>query len=266
MVPRWTLEIPASRRPELWRSLKSEVMANNRRSLGIFLGWVFWTRASTTRFMKIGIIGGTGKEGRGIGVRWAKAGHEVRLGSRDAARGQASADELAAKYGVELTGGSNSEAISSAQVVLLSVPYGAHRDTLTALAGELAGKVLIDITVPLKPPKVREVHLPEGTSAALEAQALLPDTIVVASLHHVSSAHLADLDHRIDCDVLVCSNDADARTTTVKLLDDLGVRGIDAGSLKNAVALEALTPVLLHINKHYKGPGAGIRITGLPQD
>ncbi len=147
---------------------------------------------------------------------------------------------------------------------MLSVPYTAHRATLSGLRG-LAGKILMDITVPLKPPKVRRVHLPEGSAAALEAQAIVGDDVqVVAAMHHISSMHLADLSHTIDSDVLVCGH-KQARATIIDLVSDLGLRGLDAGPLANAVALESLTPVLLHLNRHYKGHGCGIRITGLPE-
>jgi NADPH-dependent F420 reductase len=123
----------------------------------------------------------------------------------------------------------------------------------------------VDITVPLKPPKVRRVHLPEGRAAALEAQAILgPGTKVVAALHHVSSVHLADPAHAIECDVLVCSDDEDAKRAVLGLIGDLGLRALDAGPLENAIALESLTPVLLHLNKTYGSAGTGIRFTGLP--
>jgi NADPH-dependent F420 reductase len=214
--------------------------------------------------MRIGVIGGTGKEGRGLGVRWAQAGHQVTLGSRDAARGRESARELS-HDGLSLDGGSNIDACVDAEVVVLSVPYSAHSETLEAVKGALAGKVLVDITVPLKPPKVRRVHLPPGRAAALEAQnSLGPNTRVVAALHHVSSVHLADPAHSIDCDVLVCADDDDARRTVIALVADLGLRGLDAGPLENAIALESLTPVLLHLNKVYGSAGTGIRFTGLP--
>lgn len=216
--------------------------------------------------MKIGIVGGTGREGKGIAQRWAKAGHEVAIGSRDAARAAARAAELSEEAGVTIRGADNAAVCRDAEVVLLSVPYDAHRPTIEGLADVLRGKVVIDITVPLKPPKVREVQLPESGAAALATQQLLgPETKVVATLHHVSSAHLGEADAHIDCDVLTCSDDAEALTKVLSLLTDLGLRGIDAGKLANAVALESLTPVLLHINKKYKSPGSGIRITGLPE-
>lgn len=220
--------------------------------------------------MRIAIIGGTGKEGRGLALRWAHAGHDVTIGSRSAERGVEGAralNDTLAQAGSDATiaGSDNGGAVAGAELAVLSVPYSAHRDTLTALRPALAGKILLDITVPLKPPKVRKVHLPEGQAAALEAQALLgEDTRVVAGLHHISSVHLADLDHQFDCDVLVCG-DKEARAQVIPIIGDLGLRALDAGPLANAVALESLTPVLLHLNRHYKGRGCGLRITGLPE-
>lgn len=214
--------------------------------------------------MKIGIIGGTGKEGSGLAIRWARAGHDVLIGSRDGDRGRERAAELSGTCGVTIHGGSNEQAVAHAALVVLSVPYGAHRSTLEPLREALQGKSLLDITVPLAPPRVREVHLPAGQAAALEAAALLGEGVqVVAGFHHVSSAHLADLDHDLETDVLVVGDDPDLRAAVIGLVADLGGRGIDAGALRNAIALESLTPVLLHINRHYKSPGAGIRITGI---
>lgn len=226
--------------------------------------------------MRIGIIGGTGREGRGLALRWAGAGHEVLIGSRDAARAEEKARELGAALpvapgaaglsggGGRIIGDSNEAAAAAGEVTLLTVPYAAHAETLKGLRAQLAGRILVDITVPLQPPKVSQVHLPPGSSAALEAQALLdPSTRVVAALHHVSSAHLGEPGHAIDCDVLVCGDDEAARTIVIGLIGDLGLRGLDAGPLRNAVALESLTPVLLHLNRKYK-THTGLRITGLP--
>jgi NADPH-dependent F420 reductase len=213
--------------------------------------------------MRVAIIGGTGKEGHGIALRWLRAGHVVLIGSRDGERARAKADELRALTQGEVTGSDNASAVRGADVVLLSVPYSAHTETLQSLKSELEGKIAIDITVPLKPPQVRKVHLPAGQAAALETHAILEGKArVVAAMHHVSSVHLGS-DHDIDCDVLVCSDDEEALQLTLKLVADLGARGVHAGALANAVALESLTPVLLHINKHYKNPGVGLRITGL---
>ncbi len=209
--------------------------------------------------MRIALVGGTGKEGRGLALRWARAGHDVRIGSRDAERGRAAAEEL----GVQ--GGDNDWALSEAEVIVVCVPYGAHEATMTVLKDVVGDRIVIDITVPLAPPKVSQVQLPEGQSAALEAQAILgADVKLVASLHHVSNAHLADVDHDIDCDVLVCGDDKHAREAAIAVIGDLGVRALDAGKLRNAIALESLTPVLIHMNKRYESAGIGIRITGLP--
>lgn len=214
--------------------------------------------------MRIGIVGGTGKEGKGMARRWALKGHDVRIGSRDPERAKAAASELATETGKSVSGGSNEGVIADADVVLLSVPYAGHGETLRALKDGLRGKVLIDITVPLQPPKIRVVNLPAGKAAALEAQAIVgSETKVVATLHHVSSVHLADTEHPIACDVLCCSDHADALQTVIGLVQDLGMRALDAGPLQNAIALESLTPVLLHLNAKYKGQGAGITFTGI---
>lgn len=219
--------------------------------------------AAERPLMRIGIVGGTGKEGSGLALRWARCGHTVTIGSREAERGRDAAQKLSSG-GVSIAGGSNADACD-AEVVVLSVPYAAHAETLASVKPFLGGKIVVDITVPLKPPAVRRVHLPAGRAAALEAQSVLgPEARVVASLHHVSSVHLSDPEHAIDCDVLVCSDDGEARRTVMGLVADLGLRALDAGPLENAIALEALTPVLLHLNKVYKSPGAGIRFTGLP--
>jgi NADPH-dependent F420 reductase len=213
--------------------------------------------------MKIAIVGGTGKEGHGIALRWLRAGHELLIGSRDAARASEKADELRELTQGNVTGSDNVSAVRAAELVLLSVPYSAHSSTISALKSDLAGKIVVDITVPLRPPHVRRVHLPAGQAAALETQLLLEGTArVVAAMHHVSSVHLA-WDHPIDCDVLVCSDDEQALQVVLQLITDLKMRGVHAGPLANAVALESLTPVLLHINKHYKNSGVGLRITGL---
>lgn len=227
--------------------------------------------------MRIAIVGGTGNEGRGLALRWARAGHEVVLGSRNGERARERAAELSELLAEllttsnpsagsgSITGGDNAWAIESAEVVVVSIPYSAHQATLSALASALAGKVVLDITVPLAPPKVRQVNLPAGQSAALEAQEMLGSEVrVTAALHHISALHLADLDHTVDCDVLVCGNDRDAREIAMTLVSDLSMRALDAGPLKNAIALEALTPVLLHLNRRYGSKSCGIRITGLP--
>jgi NADPH-dependent F420 reductase len=198
-----------------------------------------------------------------MALRWARAGHSVFIGSRDAARAKDTATELSAEAGSNIQGGENSAAVEASELVVLSVPYSAHASTLNGLKTQLAGRVLIDITVPLQPPKVTSVNLPAGLSAALEAQAIVgPETPVVAALHHVSAVHLRDVEHAIECDVLACSDDKPALERALALIRDLGVRAVDAGPLRNSIALESLTPVLLYINRTLKG-SAGIRLTGV---
>jgi NADPH-dependent F420 reductase len=215
--------------------------------------------------LQIAILGGTGKEGSGLAMRWAMNGYKVIIGSRDGERAAAHAAEMNIKLGNDkVTGMGNPEATAQADLVVLSVPYTAHHATLEGVREQLQGKILIDITVPLQPPKVRTVHLPEGKAAALEAQALLGEGVkVVGAFQNVSAEQLVDPNHNVDCDVLVCSNDAEARATVIKLVAATGMKGVDAGSLPNAIAVEALTPVLLWINKAYGIKNSGIRITGI---
>jgi NADPH-dependent F420 reductase len=215
--------------------------------------------------VQIAIVGGIGREGRGLALRWARKGHHVALGSRDRRRAEARAAELAALGGDgTIVGGDHGWAIAQAEVVVLTVPYAAHDETLRAIAPGLAGRLLIDITVPLRPPAVHCVHLPAGQAAALEAQAILGEaTPVVAALHHVSSLQLGDPEQFLDGDVLVCTDSDAARATAMALIADLGARTLDAGPLRNAIPLEALTPVLIHLNKRYRGNGAGIRFVGV---
>jgi NADPH-dependent F420 reductase len=216
--------------------------------------------------MKIGVIGGTGKEGRGLALRWARAGHDVVIGSRDAARAEASAAELGERCGRRIVGGDNAAA-AACDVVVVSVPYGAHEGTLRGLADALRGRIVVDLVVPLQPPKVSRVHLPPGGAAALEAQAILGEGArIVGALHHVSSTLLEDLSHEMVGDVLVCGDDRGALETVIGLVADLGMRGVEAGALANAVALEAMTPVLIHMNKRYKRHGLGLTIAGLDDE
>jgi 8-hydroxy-5-deazaflavin:NADPH oxidoreductase len=213
----------------------------------------------------IGVIGGTGKEGSGLSMRWALNGYKVLIGSRDAARAQERAVEINGQLGGDyLSGMSNDEAAKAADIVVLSVPYDAHKATIESLREALTGKIVVDITVPLKPPQVRTVYVPEGKAAALEAQSYLGDSVkLVSAFQNVSADKLKDPNTSVDCDVLVCGDDTDSKSQVIRLVEAAGMRGIDAGPLANAVAVEALTPVLLYINKTYKVKGSGIRITGI---
>jgi 8-hydroxy-5-deazaflavin:NADPH oxidoreductase len=211
------------------------------------------------RLPVIAVLGGTGAEGSGLAARWARAGYRVLVGSRDADR----ATEVAGKIGAE--GMDNRAAAAECDIAVLTVPYAAQRATLTDLRDSLQGKVLVDVTVPLVPPKVMRVQLPEEGCAALVAQAVLGDGVkVVSAFQNVSAGHLKDPDYVIDCDVLITGDDPDARAAVVALAAAAGLNGVEAGPLDNAVAAEAMTSLLIWINRKYKSPGAGIRITALP--
>lgn len=219
--------------------------------------------------MKIAVLGGTGKEGSGLAFRWALKGHAVTLGSRDAVKAQAAATELntlLAGKGVT-QGAANREAAASAEVIVLAVPYAAQQPTALEVKDVLAGKILVDVTVPLMPPKVDRVQLPNGESAVVALQRVLGDGVkVVSAFQNVSATHLKDASHVVDCDVLVCGDDAAAREAVVGLAHDAGLRAWHAGVLANSIAAEALTSVLIALNKRYKVPASGIRITGIQRD
>ncbi|MDX2141468.1 MAG: NADPH-dependent F420 reductase [Chloroflexota bacterium] len=212
----------------------------------------------------VAVLGGTGKEGSGLAMRWALNGYRVIIGSRDAARAAEKAAEFNASLGGDyLVGMGNPEAAAEAQIVVLSVPYSAHKDTIAGVKEQLQGKIVVDVTVPLQPPKVRTVHVPDGKSAAQEAAALLGDRVrLVSAFQNVSAEKIADPKMSADCDVLVTGDDVEAKAEVIKLVEAAGMRGFDAGPLANAAAAESLTPVLLYINKKYGVHGAGIRITG----
>ncbi len=220
---------------------------------------------SPHRALTIAVLGGTGQEGSGLAVRWAHAGHRVILGSRSEKKAAEVATSLSERISPSfITGASNRAAAGEAQVVVLTVPYAAQRSTVEEVRAELAGKILIDVTVPLVPPKVSRVHLPEGGSAVQAIQEMLGEsTRVVSAFQNVSAHFLADLSREIACDVLVCGDDREAREVAVRLAGDAGLRGVHAGVLANSAASEALTSVLIAINRHYKVPAAGIRITGV---
>lgn len=213
----------------------------------------------------IAVLGGAGKEGGGLALRWAHAGHKVIIGSRDAARAQEAATAINEKIGNgNASGTTNLEAAQQADIVVLAVPFSAQRATVESVAEALQGKILIDVTVPLVPPKVSRVQLPEGGSAVEAIQKLLGDGVkVVSAFQNISAHHLTHLDETIDCDVLVCADDAETADYVVGLAKEIGLGAWNAGVLANSVVSEALTSVLIALNRRYKVPDAGIRITGI---
>jgi NADPH-dependent F420 reductase len=213
----------------------------------------------------IAILGGTGQQGSALALRWAKAGHRIVIGSRDAAKAAATAEQInAAITGRAVTGAGNKEAAAAAELVMLTVPYAAQRITVEQVRDALTGKILVDATVPLNPPKIARVQLPREGSAVAAIQKLLGDRVrVVSAFQNVSAQHLKDLAQDPNCDVLVCGDDVSAREVVVGLASDIGLRAIHAGPIDNSAATEALTSVLISINLRYKIAGAGIRITGM---
>ncbi|MEQ1802726.1 MAG: NADPH-dependent F420 reductase [Gammaproteobacteria bacterium] len=217
--------------------------------------------------MVISVVGGTGALGGGLARRWAKAGKAVVIGSRDPAKAAAAAAGLRAAFpAANVQGLGNLEAARAGDVVVLTVPFAQQRATLETIQPALAGKILVDTTVPLVPPKVARVQLPKEGSAAAIAQQLVGDGVsVVAAFHNVSADSL-HTDEQLDCDVLVVGNKVESREVVVGLARAAGLRAWHAGSLENAAAAEALTSVLIFMNKRYGGVHTGIRITGIPDD
>lgn len=217
---------------------------------------------------KIAILGGTGALGGGLALRWAAAGFDVIIGSRELARAEEAVVALRQTLkargiaDVSVTAMDNPGAAAAGDIAVLTVPYAHHEATLAAVAKALDGKILIDVTVPLMPPKVGTVQLPADDSAAVAAQRLLGENIrVVSAFQNVAAVHLQG-EGRIECDILVCGNSKEACTEVIGLIEAAGMRGLYAGPLANSAATEALTSLLITINRAYKCH-AGIRITGI---
>ncbi|HQR78986.1 MAG TPA: NADPH-dependent F420 reductase [Actinomycetota bacterium] len=207
----------------------------------------------------IAVLGGTGPQGKGLAARWARSGLDVVLGSRDPARAQAAAAEIGVR------GAGNLDAARQADIVLVAVPYAGHAATVAEVADAVAGKILIDCVNPLGFDKqgAFPLSVPEG-SAAAQAAGLAPGARVVAAFHHVSAVLLADLDHEMDIDIMVLSDDREAADEVIALAGRIpGMRGVFAGRLRNAAQVESLTANLISINRRYK-VHAGVRITDLP--
>lgn len=215
---------------------------------------------------QIAIVGGTGKEGKGLAYRWALAGHDVTIGSRSVEKAQIAADEVNShlpQRAPRVGGLENIQAADWGEIVTLTVPYSAHIPMLEYLKDAIKGKILIDVTVPIVPPKVTIAQMPEAGSAGKEAQAVLgEETPVVIAFQNISYERLMK-DGDIDCDVLVCGTSKVARDVVIELVKDAGMIGWDAGPMGNAMVVEGLTSVLLYINKRYGSKEAGIKITGV---
>jgi len=214
--------------------------------------------------MTIAVLGGTGKEGKGLAYRWAKAGYKVLIGSRSPERAVTAASEIMEMLegSSSVVGTSNREAAELADMVVLTVPYAGHRETLESVKDVLKGKLLVDVTVPLVPPKVSKVQIPAAGSAAQEAREIVGEGVEVVAAFQNIAHELLLTDEDVDCDVLVTGTSKDARAEVLKLVEAAGLTGWDAGPIENSVVVEGLTSVLININKQHGSTHAGIKITG----
>jgi NADPH-dependent F420 reductase len=213
----------------------------------------------------IAVIGGTGDLGRGLARRFARAGFDVIVGSRRAARAAEAASALQSGSGGMVRGLDNVDAAEAGDLVVVAVPFANQAATLREIAPAVAGKIVVDATVPLVPPRVARVQLPaSGSAAAIAAQALDGAARLVTAFHNVSAQKLRG-DGPVPCDILVFGDDVEARDAVIGVIARIGLRGLHGGPLANAVAAEAMTSVLISINRRYGvAEGAGIRITGIP--
>lgn len=211
----------------------------------------------------IAVIGGTGGLGSALAYRWGKAGYEIIVGSRNAEKAGLAATELNERLGTQAVRGlSNREAAAAAEIVVLTVPFANHEVIAGEIREAVQGKIVVDTTVPLVPPKVNRVQLPEGGSVAKRAQEQFGENVrVVSAFQTVAAAHLAE-DEPVEGEVLVCGNNVEARTLVISLVEAVGLKGWHGGPIDNSVVSESLTPVLIFLNKRYKLNGAGIRIVG----
>lgn len=213
----------------------------------------------------IAIVGGTGKEGKGLAYRWALAGHKVIIGSRNFEKARAAVEELKVLlHGKgDITGADNKTAVDACEIAVITVPFTAHQAILEELKESLSGKLIIDVVVPLNPPKVTRVFMPPEGSAALQAKAILGESAkVTCAFNNIAYERLLSGDD-FDCDVLVCGNSKEARQVVIGLVEDTGLKAWDAGPLENSMVVEGLTSILIGLNIQHKVPSSGIRITGI---
>ena len=220
-----------------------------------------------TLLVTIAVLGGTGKEGKGLAYRWAKAGYRVLIGSRSSEKAVTVASEIMEllEGSSSVVGMTNAEAAEQADIVVITVPYAAHRDTLEGVKNLLKGKLLVDTTVPLVPPKLSKVQMPAAGSAAQEAKEILGEEVeVAAAFQNVSYKHLLEEEY-VDCDVLVTGSSKKAREEALTLVEAADLIGWDAGPIENSVVVEGLSSVLININRIYGSKHSGIKITGAPR-
>jgi len=211
----------------------------------------------------IAILGGTGDLGTGLAIRWAKAGHAIVIGSRTQEKADAAVAELK-KISPQTPAKAmvNAAAAAAGDIVVLTVPFEHQLSTLESVRAGLQGKILIDVTVPLVPPKVGTVQLPPEGSAGKRAQKFLGDGVKVVTAFQNVAAHLLQQDVKIECDVLVAGNSKEARDKVIELVEEAGMSGWHAGPIENSAAAEALTSILININRRHDISHSGIKIVG----
>jgi NADPH-dependent F420 reductase len=216
----------------------------------------------------VAVIGGTGNLGRALARRWAVVGYTVIIGSRSAEKGSHAAREIAqAAVGANLSSATNLAAAQTADIIVLTVPFTHHQAILEMIRTAVQGKILVDTTVPLVPPRVARVQLPEEGSIAKATQEYLGNNVrVVSAFKTVAASRLHSDATYINLDVLVCGNNPDARQSVIELVESAGLRGWHAGAIDNSAASEALASVLIFLNMKYKLRGAGLRILGEEQE
>lgn len=210
----------------------------------------------------VAVVGGTGSLGAALAKRWAKAGHRVLVGSRNSEKAEEKARQISEETGVQVSSGSNADVAAQADIVVVTVPFAAQQATLDDIREVVAGKIVVDTTVPLVPPKVMRVQLPPEGGAALKAASILGDGVTLVSAFHNVAAHKLATDADIECDIMVFGDVKAARSKVVALANDAGLRGVHAGALANSVAAEALTSIQIFVNKNYGVDGVGIAFTG----
>lgn len=215
--------------------------------------------------LNISILGGTGKEGKGLGYRWALAGHKVTIGSRLKEKADLAAEEINKMSGIQtsVSGLDNLTAAQNAEVIVLTIPYTAHATMCESIKELAQGKLVIDVTVPLVPPKVSKVQMPPAGSATMEAKLIFGENVRIGSaFQNISYEHLLGSEE-ILCDVLVTGDSKATREEIINLVEDAGLQGWDAGPIENSVVVEGMTSVLIGLNKKYGVQNAGIKITGI---
>ena len=215
--------------------------------------------------LTIAVIGGTGGLGSALALRWSQAGYNIFIGSRNKGKANLAADNLNKILGNKTAFGlSNSEAANSAEIIVLAVPFSNHKKIIEEISEAAQGKIVVDTTVPLMPPKVARVQLPPEGSAGLITQQLLGENVRVVSAFQNIAADSLPGDAPITCDVLVTGDSKDAREAVIQIARASGMRAWHAGPLANSVAAEAMTSLLIHLNKQFPGAHTGIKITGIP--